>query len=291
MNAIWFLAQVCLLSTTPSFGVECCLVLVLPRRQAKERVWSAHRETYGGGDGDGDGDFFDPMISTSSTDLNASSDTAFRLDYSLAWQLTYFTSFLDNVQNLEDGIHREVVVVLLSAGVDVDADGDEEDGEESEVEDGVDEDGEAARLHVAELHHPPPGRQLEQQHRHLHRPPIRHGPFMLTLPTAPVYASYRDRERGGCDVQFKQESGPPHVFSDGESGRGCVSVKWVAKERRREDAALRLLTLWMIPPGTTRVTNLHGVGGFPVAHTNLHGTRHSQASMGPTRVMHHLNQV
>ncbi|RWW43809.1 hypothetical protein BHE74_00050505, partial [Ensete ventricosum] len=219
MNAIWFLAQVCLLSTTPSFGVECCLVLLLPRRQAKERVWSAHRETYGGGgghgDGDGDGDFFDLMISTSSTDLNGSSDTAFRLDYSLAWQLTYFTSFLDNVQNLEDGIHREVVVVLLlSAGVDVDADGDEEDGEESEVEDGVDEDGEAARLHVAELHHPPPGRQLEQQHRHHHRPPIRHGPFMLTLPTAPVYASYRDRERGGCDVQFMQESGPPHVFSD-----------------------------------------------------------------------------
>ncbi|KAJ8458063.1 hypothetical protein OPV22_030989 [Ensete ventricosum] len=61
--------------------------------QAKERVWSAHRETYGGGgghgDGDGDGDFFDLMISTSSTDLNGSSDTAFRLDYSLAWQLTY----------------------------------------------------------------------------------------------------------------------------------------------------------------------------------------------------------
>ncbi|RZS11111.1 hypothetical protein BHM03_00042416 [Ensete ventricosum] len=275
MNAIWFLAQVCLLSTTPSFGVECCLVLLLPRRQAKERVWSAHRETYGGGgghgDGDGDGDFFDPMISTSSTDLNGSSDTAFQLG-------RWYPS-------------RGVVVLLLSAGVDVDADGDEEDGEESEVEDGVDEDGEAARLHVAELHHPPPGRQLEQQHRHHHRPPIRHGPFMLTLPTAPVYASYRDRERGGCDVQFMQESGPPHVFSDGESGRGCVSVKWVAKERRREDAALRLLTLWMIPPGTTRVTNLHGVGGFPVAHTNLHGTRHSHASMGPTRVMHHLNQV
>lgn len=67
--------------------------------------------------------------------------------------------------------------------VDVDADGDEEDGEESEVDDGVDDDGEAAGLKVAELHRPLVSRQLkqdarrqqqEEQHRHRHRPPVRH---------------------------------------------------------------------------------------------------------------------
>lgn len=50
-------------------------------------------------------------------------------------------------------------------GVDVHADGDDDDGEYAEVEDGVDEDGEAAGAHVAQLHHPRPRRQLEQEPR------------------------------------------------------------------------------------------------------------------------------
>ena len=64
----------------------------------------------------------------------------------------------------------------------MDADGYHHDGEYAEVEDGVDEDGEGAGAHVAELHHPDPRRQLEQEprrqqdeqhHRHDDRPPIR----------------------------------------------------------------------------------------------------------------------
>jgi len=65
----------------------------------------------------------------------------------------------------------------------VDADGDEEDGDEREVEDGVDEDGEAAGVHAAELRHPAPARQRaeqprredhEQHRRHDHGAPVRH---------------------------------------------------------------------------------------------------------------------
>lgn len=65
----------------------------------------------------------------------------------------------------------------------VDADGDDEDGEYDKEEDGVHEDGDAAGVHVAELDHPRPRRDLEQQprrqqdeqdHRHDHRAPIRH---------------------------------------------------------------------------------------------------------------------
>lgn len=50
---------------------------------------------------------------------------------------------------------------LSLPGVDVDADGDEEEGDESEVDDGVDENGGAARVEVAELHYPPAPRDLE----------------------------------------------------------------------------------------------------------------------------------
>ncbi|KAI4383620.1 hypothetical protein MLD38_009432 [Melastoma candidum] len=70
-----------------------------------------------------------------------------------------------------------------SAGVDVNADGHEEDGDEAEEYDGVDEDGEAAGAHAAELHHAmvprdleqqPRGQQHEQHHSYHHRPPVRH---------------------------------------------------------------------------------------------------------------------
>lgn len=67
----------------------------------------------------------------------------------------------------------------------MDADGDDEDGEEAEEDDGVDEDGDGAGGHVAELQHPRPRRQLEQQarrqhheqdHRHDDRAPVRARP-------------------------------------------------------------------------------------------------------------------
>ncbi|KAK3020559.1 hypothetical protein RJ639_046909 [Escallonia herrerae] len=69
------------------------------------------------------------------------------------------------------------------SGIDVDADGNEEDGDEAKVDDGVDKDRNPARLHITELHHSPLPRNLiqqpwrqqhEQHHRHHHRPPIRH---------------------------------------------------------------------------------------------------------------------
>lgn len=72
------------------------------------------------------------------------------------------------------------------ARVDVDADGDEEDGDEAEVDDGVDENGGPARLHVAELHDSVPpgdleqqarGQQHEQHHRYQHRSPVCHSSF------------------------------------------------------------------------------------------------------------------
>lgn len=66
----------------------------------------------------------------------------------------------------------------------MDPDGDEEDGGEGEEDDGVDEDGGAAGLEVAELdeaaalcrqlQQQPRREQHEQHHRHHHRPPVRH---------------------------------------------------------------------------------------------------------------------
>lgn len=70
------------------------------------------------------------------------------------------------------------------------ADGYHHDGEYAEVEDGVDEDGEGAGAHVAELHNPDPRRQLEQEprrqqdeqhHRHDDRPPVRRHHLSLCL--------------------------------------------------------------------------------------------------------------
>lgn len=65
----------------------------------------------------------------------------------------------------------------------MDVDGEEEDGEEAEVDDGVDEYGDAAGLEVAELDEAAPAGDLEQEargekdeqyHRHEHRPPVCH---------------------------------------------------------------------------------------------------------------------
>lgn len=70
----------------------------------------------------------------------------------------------------------------------MDPEGDEEDGDEAEVDDGVNEDGGSACLEVGELHEPAPPRDLKQkprsqhhkqQHRYHHRPPIRHLSFSL----------------------------------------------------------------------------------------------------------------
>jgi hypothetical protein len=69
------------------------------------------------------------------------------------------------------------------AKVDLDADGDEEDGVEGEEEDGVDEDGDDAGLELAELDQPAlawyleqkPRRQQDEQHpRYQHRTPVLH---------------------------------------------------------------------------------------------------------------------
>ncbi|CAM8883544.1 unnamed protein product [Rhodiola kirilowii] len=71
----------------------------------------------------------------------------------------------------------------LLTGVNMDADDDEEDGDESKVYDGVDENGGAAGPHVAELYHSSTRRDLEQQtwrqkheqhHRDQDRSPIGH---------------------------------------------------------------------------------------------------------------------
>ncbi|KAM1741861.1 hypothetical protein ACFX11_011914 [Malus domestica] len=80
---------------------------------------------------------------------------------------------------------KEAIVLLT---VDVNANSDEEDGEEAEEDDGVDEDRYPARMHVPKLHHLAPSRQLEQQprtqkheqhHSYHHRPPIRHSIFTI----------------------------------------------------------------------------------------------------------------
>lgn len=69
----------------------------------------------------------------------------------------------------------------------MDAEGEDEDCDEGEVDDGVDEYGEAAGLEVAELHHPALPGDLEQQPRRQedeehqpdeHRAPVRHALFL-----------------------------------------------------------------------------------------------------------------
>lgn len=52
---------------------------------------------------------------------------------------------------------------MVSSSVDVNANSDEEDGEEAKEDDGVDEDGNPTSMHAPELHHSSPPRQLEQQ--------------------------------------------------------------------------------------------------------------------------------
>lgn len=75
-----------------------------------------------------------------------------------------------------------ITIPNLTSG-NVDANGDEEDGDEAEVDDGVDQNRNRAGLHVSELHHPVSPRKLKQQarcqqheqhHRYHHRPPIGH---------------------------------------------------------------------------------------------------------------------
>ena len=65
----------------------------------------------------------------------------------------------------------------------MDADGEEENGDESKVDDGVDHDGDSAGLEIAELHESALPRELEKQprrqqdeqnDRYEHRSPVRH---------------------------------------------------------------------------------------------------------------------
>jgi len=90
---------------------------------------------------------------------------------------------------------------------DVHPDGDEEDGGEREEEDGVDEDGGAAGLEVAELHEAAAlGRQLQQQarrqqheqhHRHHHGPPVRHPLRLVPCRPCCLKRMMQAGERGG----------------------------------------------------------------------------------------------
>lgn len=57
------------------------------------------------------------------------------------------------------------LLLLLLACVDVDADGNEEDGDKAEVDDGVDEDGYSTRLEVVELHNSALPWQLKKKTR------------------------------------------------------------------------------------------------------------------------------
>ncbi|KAE8819804.1 hypothetical protein D1007_02478 [Hordeum vulgare] len=78
---------------------------------------------------------------------------------------------------------KEAAAACWSTEEDLDADGEEQDGDEREVDDGVDDYGDAAGLEAAELHDPALAGDLEQQPRreedeehqpHEHRGPVRH---------------------------------------------------------------------------------------------------------------------
>jgi hypothetical protein len=96
---------------------------------------------------------------------------------------------------------------------DVHPDCDEEDGGEGEEDDGVDEDGGAAGLEVAELHEAPAlGRQLQQQarrqqheqhHRHHHGAPVGH--------------LDRRRARGACENPTKTKTKPNQTSWEGSA--------------------------------------------------------------------------
>ncbi|KAK4789064.1 hypothetical protein SAY86_020383 [Trapa natans] len=95
---------------------------------------------------------------------------------------------LEKLGGLENQCNQQLPREL--AGVDVDPNSQEEDGYEAEEDDGMNEDGGAAGLHVSESHHLPLCRQLKQQprakqheqhHRHHHRSPVcRHLSSLLT---------------------------------------------------------------------------------------------------------------
>lgn len=83
----------------------------------------------------------------------------------------------------------------ILASVDVDSNGDEEDGNEAKEDDGVNKNGNPTCLHIMKLHHSFIPRQLKQQpwtqhhkqhHRYHHRPPIRHCIFFHTLFTTEI---------------------------------------------------------------------------------------------------------
>ena len=70
-------------------------------------------------------------------------------------------------------MNREALYIKL-ASVNVDANGNEEDGDETKEDDSVNQDSDAARLHGGKLDHPSPPRNLTQQpwcqqHKQHHR--------------------------------------------------------------------------------------------------------------------------
>ena len=89
----------------------------------------------------------------------------------------------ENKQTNQPRVRWEELVEKISAGVDVDMEGEDENGVESEEDESVDGDGFAVGLHAAELHGAAVARQLEEQarlqqheqhHPHQHRSPVRH---------------------------------------------------------------------------------------------------------------------
>lgn len=75
-------------------------------------------------------------------------------------------------------------------GMDVDADGNEKDGDDAKINDGMNQNREAACMHVPKLHHSASSRQLKQQpwrqqhkqhHRYQHWSPICHLSLSLSV--------------------------------------------------------------------------------------------------------------
>ncbi|KAK3002300.1 hypothetical protein RJ639_022072 [Escallonia herrerae] len=113
----------------------------------------------------------------------------------------------------------------------MDTNGNEEDGDQSKEDDGVHQDGCTTGLHVAELHHPVPAGQLEEQpqrqhheqhHRHQHRTPVRH---QITRPLHLLALSYiipqreRNTESRVITIFLVSAKRPTHSY-----GEMCVSV-------------------------------------------------------------------
>lgn len=75
-------------------------------------------------------------------------------------------SHTEKVKTIWFAIDISIKIYMIQlTSVNVDADGDEEDGNETEVDDRVNQNRGAARVHTPELHHPVSSRNLKQKPR------------------------------------------------------------------------------------------------------------------------------